>query len=298
MPLNHPTAATIQRVPRRSWGNWVVLATSYVITTGGLAVAIALLLPDRFTSPWPWVRTEYALVGACVLLVITLVTYLSFEQRHLDRLNAQFLRLEGEVQANARRRLYALLSVSRIMGHHSDLQSIFESITAACKETFQCDQASLMQFDSARKRLVVRAARGHADPSKVIGTEKWIGEGIAGWVAQHQTPLILGRAGEPNAHPELKLASKTLSAAIVVPIILRDELVGVISISSRSPDVRYEDDDLHALKVFAENAGACIRHAEQAEWMRKTITGLREQLEQAVRSPRPAEARFVKHHER
>jgi transcriptional regulator with GAF, ATPase, and Fis domain len=262
----------------RTWGNWVFLASSYVITTGGLALALALLLPDQLASPWPWVRTEYALVGACMFLVVTLVVHLSNEQRQVQRLNSEFVQLEDEVHASARRRLYALLSVSRIMGTQSDLQNVFESITAACKESFQCDQASLMLFDPSRRRLVVRAAHGHENPSAVIGSEKEIGEGIAGWVAKNKQPLILGRAGDP-AHPDVKLMSKTLSAAIVVPIILRDELVGVINISSRSPDTAYEDADLHALSVFAENAGACIRHAEQAEWMRKTIAGLREQLE-------------------
>jgi GAF domain-containing protein len=134
-----------------------------------------------------------------------------------------------------------------------------------------------MLLDTAHKRLVVRAARGHEDVSKVLGSEKQIGEGIAGWVAKNKTSLILGRAGEPTEHPELPLLSEALSAAIVVPIILREELVGVINVGSRATGIEYNVDDLQALNVFAENAGACIRHAEQAEWMRKTIDGLREQ---------------------
>lgn len=262
---------------QRSWGNWVMLAGSYVITTSGLTLVVAVLLSDRPFTPWPWVRTDYALIGACVFMVVTLVIHLSIEQSHLQRVNARLEAFQDEVNENSRRRLYALLNVSRFIGLQSDLQSVFESITKACIETFMCDQASLMLYDPNRKRLVVRAASGHEDVSKVLGSEKEVGEGIAGWVAKHKQALILGQESAA-AHPELKLLSKTLCAAIVVPIILRDELVGVINISSRSPDVTYVDDDLHALKVFAENAGACIRHAEQAEWMRKTIASLREQV--------------------
>src|SRR5262249_28664898 len=155
------------------------------------------------------------------------------------------------------------LRVSRIMGFHSDLQNVFDSIMAACLEAFTCDQASLMLLDTTRKRLVVRAARGHEDVSKVLGSEKQIGEGIAGWVAQHKTSLILAGAGDPTDPPELPLRAGSLSAAIVVPIILREELVGVINVGSRAPGTEYNVDDLQALNVFAENAGACIRHAEQ-----------------------------------
>lgn len=281
MSTNEKPTRVLQALPKRSWGNWMVLASSFVVTTGGLAVIVTVLLPERLTSPWPWIRTDYALVIACLFMVITLVLHLSLQQRHVDQMNAEFLRMRDEVHAASRRRLYALLGVSRIMGLQSDLQSVFESITATCRETFTCDQASLMLFDAARKRLVVRAAHGHADPARVIGSEKQIGEGVAGWVAKNKTPLILGRAGETSAHPDVQLLTPALSAAIVVPIILRDELVGVVSISSRVADTVYEDDDLHALQVFAENAGACIRHAEQAEWMRKTIDGLRDQLKRS-----------------
>jgi transcriptional regulator with GAF, ATPase, and Fis domain len=286
MPVISRPAHNPLRVPGRSWGNWTLLAGSYVATTGGLALAVAILLPERLTSPWPWVRTDYALVAACVFLVVTLVIYLSIEQRHMQRMNADFQRMKDELHATSQKRLCALLRVSQIMGLQSSQQNVFESITSTCLEAFRCDQASLMLFDPSRKRLIVRAAHGHEDPSKVIGSEKKIGEGIAGWVAQHKTPIILGRAGEPTGHPELELLSSTLSAAIVVPITLRDELVGVISISSRSADRVYDDDDLQALRVFAENAGSCIRHAEQAAWMRKTIANLREQVEREALSRR------------
>jgi len=61
---------------------------------------------------------------------------------------------------------------------------------------------------------------------------------------------------------------------MVVPIMIRNELVGVINVSTLSPETTYTADDLKALQVFAENTGAYIRHTEQAHWMRKTIKNL------------------------
>jgi transcriptional regulator with GAF, ATPase, and Fis domain len=265
----------------------MLLASCYVVTTSGLAIAVAVLLPDHLSSPWPWVRTDYALIGACVFMVVTLVIHLSIEQRHQQEMNTEFQRMKEDLHGTAQKRLCGLLRVSRIMGMHSDLQNVFDSIMAACMEAFSCDQASLMLVDPGHKRLIVRAARGHEDVARVLGSEKQIGEGIAGWVAKNKTSLILGRAGEPNEHPDLPLLSESLSGAIVVPILLREELVGVINVGSRSSGTEYNVDDLQALNVFAENAGACIRHAEQAEWMRKTIEGLREQLRPGERSSHP-----------
>ncbi|HEU4365641.1 MAG TPA: GAF domain-containing protein [Candidatus Krumholzibacteria bacterium] len=268
-------------LPRRSWANWALLAGTFVLTTVGLSLIIATLLPERLVSPWPWVRTDLALVVACLFLVLTLVLHLTNEQRHIDGLNEQFIKLNNEVHENARRRLYALLDLSRVMGMQSDPQNVFDCITKSCVDTFHCDQASLMLFNEQRRVLVVRSAHGHQDVSRILGHEQPIGQGIAGWAALHEKPLIIGRETVLAESPELKLSHPHLSAAIVVPIILRDELVGVVNISSRSPDVSYDEDDMRALKVFAENAGTCIRNTERAQWMRTTIESLQEQLARA-----------------
>ena len=51
---------------------------------------------------------------------------------------------------------------------------------------------------------------------------------------------------------------------MVVPIIVSDGLVGVLSVSTESPNIDYEDEDLRVLWVFAENAGMCIRQVSRA----------------------------------
>jgi hypothetical protein len=61
---------------------------------------------------------------------------------------------------------------------------------------------------------------------------------------------------------------------MVVPIIVRDDLVGVLNVSSRSMDVVYVNEDLLALRGFASSAGACIRHTEHVTWIRKMVPHL------------------------
>jgi putative methionine-R-sulfoxide reductase with GAF domain len=266
---------------RRSWGNWLLLATTFVITAAGFGLVVGTLLPDHLINPWPWARTDFALVLACVLLVLTLVLYLTREQRNLNRLNAQIQAVRETEEKASRRRLYALLNVSRIMGMHNKPEAVFECITQSCLEAFACDRASLMLYIDATQTLVVRAASDKDGVANVLGVEQSIRDGVAGWAARNKKALILGRERELQEDPDLKLKSPSLVAAMVVPIILRDELVGVINVSSRSPDVQYRDDDLDALQVFAQNAGSFIRHAEQAEWMRQSIESLRRQVARA-----------------
>ncbi|MCK4235588.1 MAG: GAF domain-containing protein, partial [Candidatus Krumholzibacteria bacterium] len=97
---------------------------------------------------------------------------------------------------------------------------------------------------------------------------------IAGWAAEHREALLLGHQDDFGKYPGLKLNDPSIISAMVVPIIVRDELVGVINITALSKDVLYNEEDLRALQVFAENAGTCIRHTEQANWLRTLVPNL------------------------
>jgi transcriptional regulator with GAF, ATPase, and Fis domain len=264
---------------------WYLLAGICIMTTVGLAFAMAPLIDDRVTTWWPWANTHIVLVLALSLSTALLVTYVTAQKRK----NADIRRrLEGLAEESERRarqnaaRLRALLNVSRMMGSLTKLESLFDSITTTCVEVFECQQASLMVINDSTRRLEIRAATGHAQSHVVKKVTVKIGEGIAGWVAQKQKPLILNSDTDPSQYPGLQLKDPSIAAAMVVPIVLRDELVGVLNVSTRVPGSRYNEDDLQALLVFAENAGTCIRHTEHVEWMRKS---LHDTMERAAKTP-------------
>ncbi len=256
---------------RRSWRNWFMLVGVLVITTTGLVTALPPLLTERVTIVWPWRNTDLALLIAYSIVILAFAAYVTFEQRRTLAIRRQ---LQEDVLERSRRntaRLYALLNVSRIMGVETDLQGVFDAITKICVETFECEQASLMLFDPKTRMLKVRSAFGHVNRDQVLGSQRGLGEGIAGWVAQHRRALLLGPEHPLEWVPGLGPQVSFLSTAMVAPITLRDELVGVISVSACSQKLRFDEEDLQALQVFAENAGTCIRHTEQAKWMRRMM---------------------------
>jgi GAF domain-containing protein len=187
----------------------------------------------------------------------------------------ELLRQREAVAERAQRqaaRLAALFNLSRIMGTEIDVQNVFDAVTQICREAFTCDRASLMLVDRDTQELVVRSASGHRDPDKVVGTRQKIGEGVAGHVAANGKPVVLGPGAlDSDKFQRLRTPQRPLEAAIVVPIQTRGELVGVLSIASHQTGAAFDAEDLQALLVFAENVGSCIRHAEQAEWMRQLI---------------------------
>jgi transcriptional regulator with GAF, ATPase, and Fis domain len=277
---------SLASLERRTRSNWYMLVGISLLSTLGLAATMFFVLRRRFETPWPWVNTDLVLIGALAVAVSAYVIYLTTQQKTISVLLGKLQGLERERSERARQqhtRLMALLNISRIMGSETNTQAVFDAITETCRETFECDRVSLMLVDSATQELVVQSATGNADISRALGSREPLGKGIAGWVAQQGEPRILAPEDMENL-PATKTEGKRLCEAMIVPILVRGELVGVLNVGSTSPEVHFSEDDLQSLQVFAENAGACIRHAEQADWMRQTIQAL-----QAASRSRPQE---------
>ena len=259
---------------RNIWRNWFLVAGILVLTTIGLGTAIPPLLNERIAHFWPWMKTEMVLIVGLSLVVIVFVGYLAQQQRHVIAMHRELQRVREEADARLRRnssRVLALSSISQIISVETNLQNIFDRITTICVETFSCHRASLMLFEEPKKEIVVRSVCGHG-MQEILNRRQGLGEGIAGYAAQHREPMLLSSPSDYDRYPGLEYKDPSLTSAMVVPIIVRDELVGVLNVSSRAADVIYEPEDLIALQGFASGAGACIRHTEHMNWMRKMLS--------------------------
>jgi len=269
-----PHASADSGFYRNIWRNWFLVAGILVLTTIGLGTAIPPLLSERVARFWPWMKTEMVLIAGLSLVVIVFVGYLAQQQRHVIAMHRELQRVREEADARLRRhsnRVLALSSISQIISVETNLQNIFDRITTICVETFSCYRASLMLFEEEKKEIVVRSVCGHGVPD-ILNRRQGLGEGIAGYAAQHREPILLSSPSDYDKYPGLEYKDPSLTSAMVVPIIVRDELVGVLNVSSRSADVIYESEDLIALQGFASGAGACIRHTEHMNWMRKMLS--------------------------
>jgi putative methionine-R-sulfoxide reductase with GAF domain len=266
---------------RRSWHNWLLIVCIVVLTTLGLGTAVVSFLTLKVGSTWPWPRTDLALLLGLSFVVLIFAAHLTRQQRYLMQVRDELERNREETSARIRKhyeRLLAVYTVSQTLATQTNPQTVFDRMTRICFDTFSCEQVSLMLVDNQKKELVVRSAVGHVEGPLVIGQRQPIGEGVAGWVAENQEALLLGPDMDPKQFRDFKAKMVPLSWAMVVPIVVRDELVGVVNVSSRSAAISYDQEDLQALLVFAENAGICIRHTEQTDWMRQTNMRLEEEL--------------------
>jgi transcriptional regulator with GAF, ATPase, and Fis domain len=275
-----PEKAEALKLEKQSMRNWYMLATFTALTTVGMLLAVTPVLSRSISAFWPSANTDVILLVGLGGSILLLILHLTVQQVKVTGIRHHVQTIESnatETRQQHASRLHALLNVSRMMGSVTDPSSVFEAITSTCLEIFDCHQSSLMLLNNETNMLEMKAATGHINREKISSVEQPVGEGIAGYVAERKEPVILGGDADPAQYPGLQVQVLKPSAAMVVPIMVRDELVGVLNISSRSPKTSYREDDLRALEVFAENAGTCIRQAERSEWMRQTIERMRRQ---------------------
>jgi transcriptional regulator with GAF, ATPase, and Fis domain len=258
-----PRVVSESTLDRRSRWNWILISGTTVGATSVLAGVVAYGLGPYVRSIWPWESTQTILPVLLALLILVLVSYATHQQRVVARLRRQL----HTHRALHHRRLMALQNVSRIMNTRTGTQPVFDAITQTCLDAYDCNSVSLMILDSDSEDLVVRSVAGTS--SATLGGRRSIGEGISGWVADRRQAIVLREKVNEADFVGFLPRKDAPTASMVVPIVVRDELVGVLSVSSRQNAHDYDADDLSALEIFAENAGACIRHAEQVEWMRK-----------------------------
>jgi putative methionine-R-sulfoxide reductase with GAF domain len=265
-----------------SYTNWFMIAMVAMLTLVSVATVLPPMLSARVAGIWLFSKPQMLLIAGLTLALI-LLAGLAHQRRYLMTLRRQFESIQRTERDRAERqaaRTYALLNMSKVMVEQNDLQTVFDAITRICVDAFTCDKASLMVYDRESNSLVVRAVCGQSIPEGMLGTRQPLGKGISGFVAQQREPLVL-RANQKTNVPGLELKSRDIISAMIVPVILREELVGVVNVSAKSPDINFDDDDLRALQVFAENVGAAIRHTEQTEWMRATIRKLQSQKDKS-----------------
>jgi len=272
-----PSQRLYEQHEKRMWRNWSLLVSLIlVIMLGSLTDLIPGVQARTSDSPL-WAGAMLGMKVLVMLGALGITLYLSVQQRtaFADRrqLYASLDAASRKVQDNTKR-LMSMLDVTRTLATEVEEQTIFDRIVDTCFQTFECDQVSMMILDREREELVVRSAKGHVDVAKVIGAKVPVGQGIAGWVAEHRKPILLGRSLKIRKRFGMQPATNPLAAAMVVPIVVRNELVGIINVSSRSDECEYSQEDMQALHVMAENAGVACRHAEQARWMRETIERL------------------------
>jgi hypothetical protein len=162
------------------------------------------------------------------------------------------------------RSLYAIERMLGLAASTEEARAIATEIVQIASEDMQAGRCSLQLTAADGESLVLVAARGI--PSDVaIGSRQRMGEGIAGRVARNREPLLARDYQEAKSH-ELRQDERFTSGSFISqPIILGQELLGVINFTNRAHSGIYVDDDVDRARTIALPIALITAHVRLAE---------------------------------
>lgn len=152
--------------------------------------------------------------------------------------------------------LSVLEEASNIMNSTLEFNRLLEFLMDIAIEITGATTGALLLKKDRKKYLEVATARGKF-PQEVKKIRVPIGQGITGWVARHQEPLVV-----PNVllEPRYIETPETIYSEMAVPLTVGDKLIGVIAVDSSEINA-FSKEDCATLSTLASMVTKVLENA-------------------------------------
>jgi GAF domain-containing protein/HAMP domain-containing protein len=143
------------------------------------------------------------------------------------------------------------------------LEEAMESAVNGLQVTLGGDRIMIFLLDREKQELAVNASIGYAGDATKIKVP--VGSGIVGWVASQKRPLRIGNVQQDARYVQL---SPNTRSEMAIPLIYRNELLGVLNVESEMHDA-YTENDEEMLGTLGGSLAAIIANARLLEQIRQ-----------------------------
>jgi signal transduction histidine kinase len=238
-----------------------------VLRTGG---PVVLERYDRLARPvWPELG-HYAVVGVPILWHGRLVGFFGLGARPPRRFDGQdvetltlFARHAGIAIENARRyereqqrteRLALIARMGRIITAGLELPALLQTAADTVHELLGYPSVDIPLIDPRDPETLVVSARGGLYKQHIAGEDRLpIARGIMGAAARERRTLLVNDVARDPRY---------VRPTEAVPIVLGEEVLGVLNVESASP---FDEEDAASLQIVADHLAVAIRNARLYE---------------------------------
>src|SRR6266508_1415355 len=161
-------------------------------------------------------------------------------------------------ERQARARLEQLQIVTDAALSHLELEELLRELLSRIHDILAADTVAILMREEETEELVARAAVGLEEVVE-RGVRIPIGRGFAGRVAAMRQPIVLEHVDHVNVlNPVLR--EKGIKSLLGVPLIVGDNVLGVLHVGTLEPRV-FTEDDVELLQLVAARAALAIEKA-------------------------------------
>ena len=155
-----------------------------------------------------------------------------------------------------------------------DLKEVLTKIMDRINELLHPRTWSLLLVDEHRNELYFEIVVGSSSQSlKEFRIQ--FGEGVAGWVAENRTPLLIPDvSADPRFNPRFDdLLGFTTHSILCAPMISKNRVLGVIELVNDGARGKFNEEDLQLLSTLTDYAAIAIENAKYFQKIQElTIT--------------------------
>jgi len=189
---------------------------------------------------------------------------LSGMRRKASRVGRSLKQKEGEIRdfQKSLNKLVTLTELGRILNSTLEPGTVRRRAMQAATELMEAEVGSLLLIDEETGQLYFEVALG--DKEEAVKTfHLKMGEGIAGWVAQHGEPLIVHDAqSDPRFFSEVDKKSKfTTKNVICVPVKVKEKTIGVLEAINKVDGGAFSEEDVTLFQSLADQVAVALDNA-------------------------------------
>jgi|GEM_PF-2596016 len=281
----------------------LAVATIYFGVRGGFAAAFIcaisyLLLGGLIHAPLPAADATSILVGRVVLLFalagtigvsaegqLALIRELEHAYHELRRA-ATVLKTAQQDLTRRVQEDTMLDDVARQITSTLEPDHVLSLVLERVETLLDAEASTLMTLDAARNELVFQIPRG-SQAQALQGYRLPVGQGVAGWVAEHQEALRVDDTLQDARFAQSvdKQSGFQTRSLLAVPMKLQDRVTGVLEVINKR-NGHFTAEDEHLLTAVAHWAAIALANARLYHDLQLSMEQLQQAQEQLLRSER------------
>jgi GAF domain-containing protein len=184
-----------------------------------------------------------------------------------DQIAVAFVNSELFAEAQERLSQHRLLHhVTTAAASSTTIDEALNSAVQGLQVTLGGDQIAIMMADRENKTLEVKSAIGYMD-NEVYTVKIPFSAGITGWAATNRQPV---RINDVTKDPRYIGISSHIRSEMAIPLIYRNEVLGVLNVESPKADA-YSENDEEMLGTLGGSLAAIIAHSRLLEQFRQQV---------------------------
>jgi uroporphyrinogen-III synthase len=180
------------------------------------------------------------------------------------------------------RHLELLHRISRMVSSGLPLDAILLELIELVTAATHCDACLIYLAEPETSEVVLRASQ-LPHRAEIGSLRLKLGEGVAGWVAEHKAAVALPRGAfdDPRFKRFASLVEDTYEALLSAPLVSGGDVIGVVNVHHRAPHA-HTPDEIGLVTFIGEQLGGALvraRLSEENTRLQEATLEMRRQLE-------------------